>query len=171
VLFKVELEPYGYTFVGKGALPGRPSALEHESHAYARLDALQGRAVPVYLGMVSLNSNRGHVIAGGIWIYHLMLMSWAGEKAADAKAPNLAVKTERSLKAVAALGVEHGDERDDNVLWNEERGRVMLIDFDRAVLAPSPPNWPLLNLTGTKRKRRGDVMGSPRKRASLYEGC
>lgn len=165
VLFKLELEPYGYTFVGKGALSGHPSDLVHEGCVYARLDALRGRAVPVYLGMVSLN--RGHAIPGEIWIYNMMLMSWAGEKAADTKAPNLAAETERCLKAVAAEGVEQRDERDDNLLWNQERGCVMLIDFDRAVLAPSPPNRPLLKIAGTKRNRSGYESGPPRKRAPL----
>lgn len=40
VLFKLELAPYRYTFVGKGTLSGYLYHLEHESHIYARLDRL-----------------------------------------------------------------------------------------------------------------------------------
>jgi hypothetical protein len=34
-------------------------------------------------------------------------------------------------------GVDHGDEPEPNILWNEDRRRVMLIDFDRAALRPA----------------------------------
>ncbi|KAM5361213.1 hypothetical protein ACJA88_014552 [Fusarium oxysporum] len=46
VLFKLELAPYGYTFVGKGTLLLPLRRLEHESHIYARLDRIQGEVVP-----------------------------------------------------------------------------------------------------------------------------
>ncbi|KID89575.1 phosphotransferase-like protein [Metarhizium guizhouense ARSEF 977] len=64
MLFKLELEPYGYTLVGKGALSGRPRDLEHESNIYARLDQLQGYVVPVHLGTVELDW--GYILAGGV---------------------------------------------------------------------------------------------------------
>ncbi|KAH8656784.1 hypothetical protein BGZ61DRAFT_466168 [Ilyonectria robusta] len=61
VLFKLELVPYGYTFVGKGIRSPHPwpcghetRLLNHESYMYARLDRLQGEAVPVHLGLVQL---------------------------------------------------------------------------------------------------------------------
>lgn len=54
---------------------------------------------------------------------------------------------------------ERGDERGDNLLWNAERGRVMLIDFDRATLALGPANKPLLRIDGSKRKRTRDGSG------------
>lgn len=55
MLFKLELEPYGYTFVAKGALSGHPYDLEHESRVYARLNRLQGDVVPVHLGIMELD--------------------------------------------------------------------------------------------------------------------
>lgn len=80
VLFKLELAPYGYTFVSKGALPGYPHVLEHESRIYARLDGLQGE---------------------------MMLMSWGGEMLADTKtagigAADLAAEVRRSSQAIYA---------------------------------------------------------------------
>ncbi|CAK7230295.1 hypothetical protein SCUCBS95973_007526, partial [Sporothrix curviconia] len=41
---------------------------------------------------------------------------------------------QRTLREVEAFGVVHGDIRAANLLWNEDLQRVMLIDFDRAVL-------------------------------------
>lgn len=165
VLFKLDLAPYGYTFVGKGAWSSLPTVLEHETRIYDRLDRLQGDVVPVHLGVVSLDW--GHALAGGIRIHHMMLLLWAGEKAADARVPNLAAEMGRCLKAVWAEGVKHWDERDDNLLWNAERARVMLIDFDCATLVPSPLNKPLIKIAGNKRKRKGAELGNSPKRASF----
>lgn len=62
MLFK-QLEPYGYTFAGKGALSCHPHDLEHESFIYGQLDGLQGQVVPVHLGIVE--HGRGHPGSGG----------------------------------------------------------------------------------------------------------
>ncbi|KAF5120875.1 hypothetical protein E5D57_013211 [Metarhizium anisopliae] len=167
MLFKLELEPYGYTFVGKGALSGHPRDLEHESNIYARLDQLQGYVVPVHLGMVELDW--GYILAGGVRVFDMMLMSWGGEKASKAGLPNLATELRRSLQAVWAEGVDHGDERGDNQLWNEERRQVMIIDFDRATLFPKPRNKRLLEVSGNKRKRNRDGSESSRKRLFLQD--
>jgi hypothetical protein len=150
VLFKLELAPYGYTLVAKGAWSDLPTVLEHETRIYARLDRLQGDVVPVHLGMVSLDW--GHAIAGGIRVCHMMLLSWAGERAVDSEVPDLEAEKGRCLKAVWAEGVNHRDERDDNLLWNAERARVMLVDFDLATLHPVPLNKPLVEVAGNKRK-------------------
>ncbi|EGX87752.1 hypothetical protein CCM_09374 [Cordyceps militaris CM01] len=153
VLFKLELEPYGYTLVGKGALSGRPYDLEHEGTIYARLDRLQGYVVPVHLGLVELEW--GHLIAGGIRVFDIMLMSWGGEMVLKAELPGLAREAQCSLQAVWAEGVDHCDERAPNQLWNAERQQVMIIDFDRATLRPKPQNKLLLTTKGTKRKQTG----------------
>jgi hypothetical protein len=167
MLFKLELEPYGYTLVGKGALSGHPRDLEHESTIYARLDRLQGHVVPVHLGIVELDW--GHLVAGGIRIFDLMLMSWGGEKASKADLPDLTREVCRSEQAIWAEGVNHGDERADNQLWNEERQQVMIIDFDQATLLPSPRNKRLLGVLGDKRKRNRDDIGCGRKRPLLHD--
>ncbi|PGH20338.1 hypothetical protein AJ80_03606 [Polytolypa hystricis UAMH7299] len=155
VLFKLELAPYGYTFVAKGTLPGGLRHLEHESNIYARLDKLQGEVVPVHLGLVRLD--QGYILPGGARVVHMMLMSWGGETAAEAGVPDMTAEVRRSSQAVWTEGVNHGDERDTNRLWNDERRRVMLVDFDRASLRPSPPNKRLSKLSGKKRKRQTAV--------------
>ncbi|KAK2922977.1 hypothetical protein FoTM2_017219 [Fusarium oxysporum f. sp. vasinfectum] len=158
VLFKLELAPYGYTFVGKGALLPHPRRLEHESQIYARLDRIQGEVVPVHLGLARLD--RGYILPGGARVFHMMLMSWCGETMANTVAAGLAAEVRRSSQAVWAEGVDHGDEREANRLWNDERRRVMLIDFDRATLRPNLKHNQLVKVSGKKRKRQGDEFGN-----------
>ncbi|KAK2926743.1 hypothetical protein FoTM2_013613 [Fusarium oxysporum f. sp. vasinfectum] len=158
VLFKLELAPYGYTFVGKGTLLPHPRRLEHESRIYARLDRIQGEVVPVHLGLARLD--RGYILPGGARVFHMMLMSWCGETMANTVAAGLAAEVRRSSQAVWAEGVDHGDEREANRLWNDERRRVMLIDFDRATLRPNLKHNQLVKVSGKKRKRQGDEFGN-----------
>ena len=168
VLFKLELAPYGYTFVGKGTLSSHLRHLQHESRVYAQLERLQGEVVPVYLGIVGLA--RGYVLPGGARVVHMMLMSWGGEVAGNAGVPDLAAEVRRSSQAVWAEGVNHGDNRDPNLLWNDERRRVMLIDFDRAALIPTLKHKQLFKLSGQKRKRQGNGFGKyTRKRGLLHD--
>ena len=168
VLFKVELGPYGYTFVGKGTLSGGLEQLQHECRVYARLATLEGWVVPVHLGLVHLDW--GYVLPGGRRVVHMMLMSWGGETAADAgmEAAELEAQRRRSSEAVWAAGVDHGDLRDANLLWNVERGRVMVIDFDQAVLRPAPKHRQV-SAVRRKRKHGADGLeGCSRKRSLLY---
>lgn len=134
-LFKLELLPYGYTFVGKGTLDGRLGRLEHEGQVYARLDHLQGEVVPVHLGLVHLDP--GYILPGFRFVVHMMLMSWAGE--APGASVNDAEKLKmESLMAIRRNGVDHGDNCTANYPWNTERRRIMIIDFDQARLLPLP---------------------------------
>lgn len=163
VLFKLELVPYGYTLVGKGTFSGRPDDLEHEGRIYDRLEVLQGYVIPVHLGLATLG--RGHLIAGGTRVFQLMLMSWAGEMATEDEVLDLAGQVKRTRQAVWDNGVYHGDEdNSNNLLWNEERRCVMLVDFDRAVLRPRPQSKRLREVTSKTRKR---ATGEPKRRNSL----
>ncbi|KAM5361212.1 hypothetical protein ACJA88_014551 [Fusarium oxysporum] len=97
----------------------------------------------------------------------MMLMSWCGETMANtvaagtgAGAADLAAEVRRSSQAVWAEGVDHGDEREANRLWNDERRRVMLIDFDRATLRPNLKHNQLVKVSGKKRNRQGDEFGN-----------
>ena len=162
MLFKVKLRPFGYTFVGKGTLSGGLERLQHECQVYARLETLEGWVVPVHL-------DRGYVLPGGRRVVHMMLMSWGGETAADARmeAAELETQRRRSSGAVWAAGVQHGDLRDANLLWNVERGCVMAIDFDQAVLRPAPKRRQV-SAVGRKRRHDADRLeGYPRKRSLL----
>jgi thiamine kinase-like enzyme len=51
------------------------------------------------------------------------------------------------------MAVVHGDIREPNVLWNSETGRVMVIDFERAVLL-NLPRTPLSSLQPNRKRKR-----------------
>jgi len=80
-------------------------------------------------------------------------MSWAGEVANEADVPDLSREMQRSLQDVRCQGVIHGDEREANMLWNAERRRVMIIDFERSRLLPTAKNKAVEELSSRKRKR------------------
>ncbi|EJP61042.1 metalloprotease-like protein [Beauveria bassiana ARSEF 2860] len=153
VLFKLELARFGYTFVGKGTVSARPRRLEHECSIYQRLEKLQGDVVPVHLGMVSFRP--GYLLPGGAYVIHMMLMSWAGV-AMDTTLSNLEWEVQRSIQTIYENGVNHQDEREPNLLWNAERCRVMVIDFDQATVLPPPKHKRLSQLSKAGRKRKGD---------------
>jgi hypothetical protein len=46
-LFRLTLEGYGYTFVGKGTMMAFEAKLKHEALVYQHLDAVQGELTPV----------------------------------------------------------------------------------------------------------------------------
>ncbi|KAI1737922.1 hypothetical protein F4680DRAFT_450600 [Xylaria scruposa] len=168
-LFKVELAPYGYTFVGKGTLRQiHFDRLQHESQVYSRLKKFQGWVIPVHLGIVNLPEPWGYSLPGGYQVLHLLLMSWAGENIS-----NMLNYTEdlNDLKdKFWKEGVVHGDVRGPNVLWNQERKSIMLIDFDRAVLQqPLRHNQVTKLIKPTKRKGSNVLERPSRKRARNSE--
>ncbi|KGQ04675.1 hypothetical protein BBAD15_g10076 [Beauveria bassiana D1-5] len=170
VLFRLEMAPLGYTFVGKGTVNEHLSILKHECKIYQRLSGLQGEVVPVHLGIVSFA--RGYILTGGDRVVHMMLMSWGGLLAKEAVPSYLNLKEEvrRSSQAVYRNGVDHGDERAPNLLWNAERRRVMVIDFDRAALLPEPQNKLLASLSTAGRKRKGHEARDDSGKRSLSRG-
>ena len=134
-LFKIVLESYEYTFVAKGTVPAYVHYLQHESSIYRRLAALQGTFIPVYLGNVSMI--RPYFLDVGVRIIHMLLMSWGGEEAdtdhmSKSECSSFFEAVSEVVNELRQYGVEHMDARDPNVLWNEENGRWMLIDFERS---------------------------------------
>ena len=82
-------------------------------------------------------------------------MSWCGNTVSSSTVVTSGQaedETCRSSKAVLSEGVHHGDEHASNLLWNEELRRVMLVDFDRAVLLPPPT---LKHKQALRKSRRG----------------
>ncbi|KAF2010948.1 hypothetical protein BU24DRAFT_49433 [Aaosphaeria arxii CBS 175.79] len=141
-LFKLSLEHYEYTFVAKGTVMAFKEDLEHEALVYRHLEKIQGELVPVYLGSISLKIP--WYLDYGVRIHHMLLMSWAGERACK----DLMTTMGRDLNAEASkietqildCGVEHGDVHGPNVLWNPITKTVMLIDFERSnILQEIPP--------------------------------
>ncbi|EFX01076.1 phosphotransferase-like protein [Grosmannia clavigera kw1407] len=140
-LFKLALSEYGYCFVGKGVQRVHCKQLEQEALAYSFLEACQGQLVPVVFGVIELEDE--YWTQCGAHISHMMLMSFAGESLwhHGRKTHNPSLYHEemmRTLEELEPYGVVHGDENNNNMVWNEELQRVMAIDFDRAVVPPQP---------------------------------
>ncbi|KAK5651363.1 hypothetical protein OQA88_12596 [Cercophora sp. LCS_1] len=159
VMFQVTLLEYGYSFVAKGTVDTLVHKLEHEAEVYEHLAPLQGVYIPVFLGAVDLRTfERAYYYDLNVEIVHLIFLSWAGQPIYEPRASNgfqkanLGREVARSVGALHRMGVAHTDIRDPNMLWNEENCRVMIIDFERAVLG-SPARRSLL--PKSPKKHRG----------------
>ncbi|KAL8659045.1 MAG: hypothetical protein Q9202_007308 [Teloschistes flavicans] len=138
-LFRVTLASHGYVFVAKGST--RSSYLRHEGKIYEHLKTLQGKAIPVHLGNINL-IDRYYLD----WhpIKHFLLLAWGGEHAGycaelgSYNDPRIEREVKRTWSQVWRGNVDQGDYRGPNFLWNAELNRVMLVDFERAVLRVNP---------------------------------
>ncbi|KAK3297775.1 uncharacterized protein B0H64DRAFT_458288 [Chaetomium fimeti] len=141
VLFSVTLLEYGYTFVAKATTTESIPHLKREAKMYRQLRTLQGSGIPVFLGAVDLKWPYRYNVS--IQLIHMIFLSWGGESI-------LAKKDELGLDQAALdrqllplvqnmhrLGVVHMDVRGPNILWCDEIGRIMLIDFERAITVAS----------------------------------
>ncbi len=140
-LFKITLASHGYVFVGKGTVNVFVPDLVHEGKVYQQLAKLQGKAVPVYLGNIDLD--KWYYLDVGVRILHMLLMSWGGNLADKDEAvkdmPELPKRIQQTVAEVQQAGINQMDVRPQNLLWNREAQRVMLIDFERAVVIKSRP--------------------------------
>ena len=131
--FKITCTAYGYTVVGKGTTSRLWKEVSHEAEIYQVLRRAQGSAVPVFLGAISLA--KIYFLHGAGEIRHMLLMAWGGESTTKHKQrPVLRREISRSMEEVRSLGVIHQDLRPDNILWNEELKRALIIDFHRSEL-------------------------------------
>ncbi|KAE8352571.1 hypothetical protein BDV28DRAFT_134969 [Aspergillus coremiiformis] len=125
-LFAIQLQTYGYTLIGKGT----EYQSRHEGTIYRKLKALQGLAVPVYLGDIDLRNV--YYTDSGREIIHISLMAWGGDALQENNCARLQHCIDRTNAEIRNAGVFHLDLRPPNFLWNEEMQRVMFIDFGRA---------------------------------------
>lgn len=131
--FKLTCATYGYTVVGKGTTSGLWKEVSREAQVYQILRKAQGSAVPVFLGTIDLA--KIYFLHGAGEIRHMLVMGWGGKNTATMElAPWLRQEIHRSNKEIKALGIIHEDLRRDNILWNEELRRVLIIDFHRSTL-------------------------------------
>lgn len=160
VLFQVTLLVYGYTFVSKGTVPEFVPDIQHEATVYRRLQRIQGTCVPVFLGTLDLRDiGRTYYYDFRVRIIYMMFLSWSGDSldligVAEDPERERAQELVRSVRALHTEGVVHRDVRLANALWSCETRRVMLIDFERAVLLDHRP--PLANVVPNKRPRQGE---------------
>ena len=114
-----------------GTVEALVPVLHAEANIYKQMDTIKDKAIPIYLGSIDLTSHF-HLTTRAA-IVHLMLLSLAGEESwrFEIVPKRLRLETIRTNREVAALGVQQGDLRGPNVLWNSELDRVIMIDFAR----------------------------------------
>ncbi|EED11524.1 conserved hypothetical protein [Talaromyces stipitatus ATCC 10500] len=125
--FKITCAAYGYTLVGKGTTSRLWKEVSREAEVYEVLRKVQGLAVPVFLGAIDLDVI--YFLHGAGEIRHMLLMAWGGKNIGVGER---LTEISRSRTLIRKLGVVHGDLRLQNMLWNDELGRVMIIDFHRS---------------------------------------
>ncbi|KAJ5559456.1 hypothetical protein N7513_001855 [Penicillium frequentans] len=135
--FKLTCMRYGYTVIGKGTTSGLWKEVSCEAQVYQILRKAQASAVPVFLGTIDLA--KIYFLHGAGQIRHMLVMGWGGQSMATMElTQQLHREIHRSNKEIKTLGVIHEDLRLDNVLWSEELGRALIIDFHRSSLRCRP---------------------------------
>ena len=131
ILFKVTLASHGYTFVGKATREVFVPDLKHEGRMYDVLRIVQGKKIPVYLGNIDLITPWYDLY---YTLIHMLLMSWGGERIDEINVMRTySTQITQFESQIARLGVQHEDIRPPNMLWNQETGGVMFIDFERSI--------------------------------------
>ncbi|KAE8148803.1 hypothetical protein BDV25DRAFT_157615 [Aspergillus avenaceus] len=135
--FKLTCATYGYTVIGKGTTSGLWEEVSREAQVYQLLRRAQASAVPVFLGTIDLAKT--YFLHGAGAIRHMLVMGWGGESSSTMELePWLLQEIHRSRKEIKALGIIHKDLRRDNILWNKELQRALIIDFHRSTLRSRP---------------------------------
>ncbi|KAL4994947.1 hypothetical protein BDV10DRAFT_142818 [Aspergillus recurvatus] len=157
--FKLTCAIYGYTVIGKGTTSGLWREVSREAEVYRMLRKAQGSAVPVFLGTIDLA--KIYFLHGAGEIRHMLVMGWGGESTASKElTPDLLKEIRKSNKEIKALGIVHKDLRRDNVLWNKELGRALIIDFHRSTLKCGPT---LQRPRAIKRQLARPEIGDPKR--------
>ena len=110
---------------------GNPTLL---ADIYRMLQRVQGSAVLVFLGRIDLA--QVYFLHGTGEIRHMLLIDWGGDSVGHID-ENIQRAISRSEK-IRSLGVFHQDLRPENILWNPDLKRALIIDFHRCSLDHRP---------------------------------
>ncbi|GAM88684.1 hypothetical protein ANO11243_067180 [Dothideomycetidae sp. 11243] len=158
-LIKVRHSSNGYTLVAKAVETRNFKYLLHEQQIYRRLEPIQGKHVPVCVGIVNLvlpyYDNFG--------IHrHLSFMSYAGRPLATSFDSTAIHGNGKAVQAIYTLlhilHVVHCDVAPRNILHDGRNGSVMVIDFERWKLVKNKNHAPKNFATQVNRKRKRQVM-------------
>ncbi|CAG8010984.1 unnamed protein product [Penicillium salamii] len=140
--FKITCAIFGYTVVGKGTTSKLWGEVSREAEVYRVLQRAQGSAVPVFLGAINLAQT--YFLHGAGRIRHMLLMGWGGESVGHTTPDKTTQRAiSRSVKEIRRFGVVHQDLRPENILWNAELQRALIIDFHLCTLDRRPlDRWP-----------------------------
>lgn len=155
VLFQVRLESHGYTVAAKCTPVDFVQRLKREAAVYDILRPIQGVHVPVYLGNMDLETP--YYYEGICELVHMMFLSFGGELISKhitvENRTDLARLADCSTEAIHNLGVLHKDLEPRNILWNEEKRQVMVIDFEQALVIK--PRTVLGAISPNRKRKRG----------------
>ncbi|KAH7176404.1 hypothetical protein EDB81DRAFT_37339 [Dactylonectria macrodidyma] len=128
-LFKFCLSSHGYTLVAKGVEYMDAEPLRYEKKVYDHVRDLQGRVVPVCLGIVDLI--KPYYYDCGVY-KHFLFLSYGGESVSRGLGEVNAGAVDEILMALGRLhqyGVLHRDVAPRNVLYDKLTGRCMIVDL------------------------------------------
>ncbi|KAH8655744.1 hypothetical protein BX600DRAFT_483015 [Xylariales sp. PMI_506] len=166
-LFKVRLSSLGYTLVAKGMEDENLPRLRHEAQVYSQLRSIQGKHVPVSVGIVDLelpyycdggcnDPDYPIRLIGGIYT-HFLLLSWAGrplwEFFHDIGKDSVMDAVTEAYSDIHENQVVHGDPAIRNLLYDERTKAILIVDFERAALCGRTPLGLVSHNTTRKRKR------------------
>ncbi|KAL8652952.1 MAG: hypothetical protein Q9210_002386 [Variospora velana] len=166
MLFKLSLAEQGYTFVAKATINRFIPCLQHEGRIYHRLRKLQGQLIPVCLGNIDLDIPWYGL---GVELVHMLLMSYGGEPVPYQTAETHTQQAAEFETMIAAFGVQHEDMRSRNMLWNQEIGRVLFIDFERSTTFRAQPRSPKIMSPRTTTMIKAPKRKGTGKRKALEE--
>lgn len=153
-LFKLRLSAHGYTLVAKGVEAGRFGRLSHKKDVYDQACQIQGKYVPMCLGLIYLDLP---YYLDGCEFDYFLLLSWAWRplsKSTDGVNKSLAIDlASRAYSELHRLQVLHRDAEPRNMLYDAVSGTLMVIDFERAELRDRQPLG-MVNPNGQGRKRK-----------------
>ncbi|KAI8680540.1 Protein kinase domain-containing protein [Fusarium keratoplasticum] len=152
-LFKFCLSSHGYTLVAKGVEAMDAEHLLYENKIYSHLRDLQGKFVPVCLGVVDLI--KPYYFNSGVY-EDFIFLSYGGRPVSKGLRE---VNTDVVNKILTALGrlhqhgVLHRDAEPRNVLYDKRTGRYMIVDLMLAEVRTRQPLGPV-NVNRRNRKRK-----------------
>jgi hypothetical protein len=133
-LFKIKLPGYCYTLIAKGTGIECANDLIHESAVYQRLQPIQGKHIPVYLGNTTVPGTLYY--AGAVRIVHMIFLSFAGFSLRPPISQAVVEEAILGLQAIHQLGVLQRDPVTRNILVHPDRSELTWIDFERAEIFP-----------------------------------
>ncbi|KAG7402638.1 Reticulocyte-binding protein 2-like protein a [Fusarium oxysporum f. sp. raphani] len=152
-VFKFCLSSHGYTLVAKGVEAMDTEHLHYENKMYSYLQDLQGKFVPVCLGVINLV--KPYYYDSGVY-EDFMFLSYGGRPVLKGLGEVNADVANEILTALGRLhqhGVLHHDAEPRNVLYDKRTGRCMIVDLMLAELHDRQPLGPI-NINGRNRKRK-----------------
>ena len=159
-LFKIRLSSHGYTLVAKGVEKGHLGRLQHEEKVYDQLRSIQGRYIPVCVGIVNLVLPLYY--RGGVHT-HLLFLSWAGRPlftmSSQVDTDSIVAAVGAALGAIHDLRVLHCDAEPRNVLYDANSGNAMIVDFERAEIVNREP---LGHLSPNRKRKYNRAQGKQR---------